>query len=108
MEWDVEVGPGYRYSKFDEDSDEDDSEDLILRLGTEYAWQITDTTSFTQSINVEAGEDNTISKSITALKTQIIGAFSLKLSYTIKYTEEVPMSTEHADQETAVTLAYSF
>ena len=108
FEWNIEVGPGYRYSKYDEGSEEDDSEELIGRLATDLSWQISETTSFLQTLSTESGEENTISKSVTALKTQLIGAFSLKLSYTIKYTEEVPEETKHADTETAITLAYSF
>lgn len=110
LKWDVEVGPGYRYSKYD-DTDpttEGVSEEAILRMFTKLDWEITDATTFSQSLSVEAGDDNTISKSITSLKTEIIGSLSLKLSYTVKYTDEVPADRSHADEETAVTLAYSF
>lgn len=110
LKWDFEVGPGYRYNKYDDTSlsTEDDSEELILRLFTKLEWDITDSSKFTQALSTETGDENTISKSITALKTEIIGSLSLKLSYTIKYTEEVPTNRKHADTETAVTLAYSF
>lgn len=108
LKWDAEVGPGYRYNKYDDTSTEDDSEELILRLFTKLEWDITDNSKFTQALSTETGDENTISKSITALKTEIIGSLSLKLSYTIKYTEEVPADRKHADTETAVTLAYSF
>ena len=108
MQWDVEVGPGYRFSKVEDDSTADDSEDIILRGFTKFAWDFSDTANFTQSLNVEAGDDNTISKSITALKVQIMAALSLKVSYTIKYTEDVPMGNKHSDTESAVTVVYSF
>ncbi|MEE8059441.1 MAG: DUF481 domain-containing protein [Pseudomonadales bacterium] len=108
MQWDVEVGPGYRYSKVDDNSIADDSEEVILRAFSKYSWHFSDNADFSQAANIEAGKDNTISKSITALKVQVIGALSLKLSYTIKYTEDVPPGTRHADTETAVTLTYSF
>lgn len=108
MQWDVEIGPGYRYNKVDDETTSEDSEELILRGFTQYSWDFSDTANFSQSLNVEAGEDNTISKSVTALKVQVIGALALKLSYTIKYTEEVPVNRKHADTETAVTVVYSF
>lgn len=108
MHWDVEIGPGYRITKVDDNSTEDDSEELIVRLYTNYVWDFSDTAAFSQSVNVESGADNTITKSVTALKVQVVGNFSLKLSYTVKYTEEVPNSNKHADTETAVTAAYSF
>lgn len=108
LKWDVEVGPGYRYNKYDDTSTEDDSEELILRAYTKFVWGITDASEFSQILSTEVGDENTISKSITGLKTEIIGALSLKISYTIKYTDEVPAARKHADTETAVTLAYSF
>lgn len=110
MQWDAEVGPGYRYSKYDEvnaDGDDDESE-VILRLATKYNWQFSDTAEFEQVVSVEAGEENTVSKSSTSLKTTIIGQFSLKLAYIVKYTEEVPADKKHADTETVVTVGYSF
>ena len=108
LKWDAEIGPGYRYSKLDEGSDPSETKEAIARLYTDINWQFTDTASFEQSLSVETGKDNTITKSTTALKAKVIGAFSVKLSYTIKYTSDVPSDTEHADKETAVTLAYSF
>ena len=108
MKWDVEVGPGYRISKVDDGATGEDSDEVIIRGFTQYSWDFSETANFSQSLNVEAGADNTISKSITALKVQIIGALAMKLSYTIKYTDDVPAATKHADTETAVTVVYSF
>jgi len=108
MQWDVEVGPGYRKSKIDAGLEGDDSEELIVRLSSHYSWAVSDNASFSQTVNVESGKDNTITRSVTALSTGVVGAWSLKLSYTVKYTETVPVDTQHADTETAVTLVYSF
>lgn len=108
LQWDAEIGPGYRYSKLDKGSDPSETREAIARLYTDLNWQFTDSASFEQSLSVETGKDNTITKSMTALKAKVIGAFSVKLSYTIKYTSDVPNDTEHADKETAVTVAYSF
>lgn len=111
MQWDLEVGPGYRFSKVDAEGtpeDGDESEEAILRVFSKYEWSFTETSKFSQELSSEAGDDNTISKSITALQVRVIGALALKLSYTVKYTEEVPSDKEHADTETAVTLLYSF
>jgi putative salt-induced outer membrane protein YdiY len=108
MQWDAEIGPGYRISRVNDNSPSEDSEDVIIRLYTNYSWDITDTATFSQLVNVESGDDNTISKSITALKLKVIGNFALKLSYTVKYTEKLPNGNKHADTETAVTVAYAF
>lgn len=108
MELDIEIGPGYRYSKVDDGSTADDSEEVIVRAFTNFTWDFSDTSEFNQTLNVEAGDESTISKSVTSLKVKVIGALSMKLAYTIKYTDEVPNGTKHADTETSVTVNYSF
>jgi putative salt-induced outer membrane protein len=108
MQWDVEIGPGYRFNKVEDETTAEDSEELIVRGFTKFIWDFSDTSTFSQSLNVESGEDNTISKSITGLKVQVNGSISIKLSYTVKYTDTVPQDTERADTESAVTVNYSF
>lgn len=109
MDWDIEFGPGYRVGKLEEETaDEKDDKELIGRLYSKYSWQFSPNARFVQEIGVESGSDNTTSRSVTALKTDIAGGFALKLSYTVKYTEEVPAENKHADTETAVTLVYNF
>ncbi|WP_417766011.1 DUF481 domain-containing protein [Spongiibacter tropicus] len=109
--WDAEIGPGYRISEFDgagEDGKDGMVEELIVRLSTELNAKLSETASFEQTLSVESGDENTYSKSVTALKTKIVGGFGLKISYTIEYNETVPQSNLHMDRQTAVTLVYSF
>ncbi len=107
MTWDAEAGPGYRYSKVIDDA-ADDEEELILRLYTRYEWKLSDSATFEQELGTEIGQDKTVSRSVTSLKSTIIGALAMKLSYIVRYTDNVPPETVHADTETAVTLVYSF
>lgn len=108
MNWDIEAGPGYRISKVENDSNADDSEEAIFRLFSKFSWQFTDSAQLSQAINIESGSDNTITKADSAVKVKINGSLSIKVFYSIKYTEEVPPGTKHADTETGVTLTYSF
>lgn len=108
MQWDVEAGPGYRISKVEDGSSAEDSDEAIVRLFTKFHWTVSDTSSFSQSVNIESGSDNTITKSDSAFKVKIVGSLALKLFYTVKYTEEVPVGTKHADTEMGVTLNYGF
>jgi len=109
MTWDVEAGPGYRISKVDDDNTEDrDQRETILRLSTKYSWKLSDNATFEQEASVESGADNTVTRSITSLKTNIIGQLAMKLSYTLKSSSHVPSDTKHTDTETAVTLVYSY
>ncbi len=108
MRLDVEAGPGYRTSKLDEDLVGDDEDEVILRAYGKYQWNVSDNALFEQELSMESGSENTISKSISSLKTTIVGSLALKLAYTVKYTEQVPSSKSHADTETSVTVVYSF
>jgi putative salt-induced outer membrane protein len=109
MTWDAEAGPGYRISKVDDsNSDDSDQREAILRGYTKYTWKLSDTATFEQELSVESGEDNTVTRSVTSLKTAIVAQLAMKLSYTVKNSSNVPDDTRHTDTETAVTIVYNF
>lgn len=102
---DLEAGPGARQSKLDNGNREDEG---ILRLAANLDWKVSETTNFTEALTSEIGEDATISKSVTGLKTQINNSLSMKISYTVKHTSDVPAGIEKVDRETAAMLVYGF
>ncbi|MEW6998924.1 YdiY family protein [Colwelliaceae bacterium BS250] len=114
--WDLETGLGYRFATAEDLVDEltgditegEDEEEPVVRLATAVKWDFSETGSFVQLLGTEIGEDNTISYSETAVKLQLVGKLALKISYKIKYTEEVPVDIEKADKETVVSVSYSF
>jgi len=106
MQLDFETGPGYRYDRLNEGGETE--EQTVLRVAGKYYWKIRDGVEFVQNLSVETGNDNTISKSETSLKSQINGSLATKLTYKVKYTQEVPPETTHNDTEFGVTLVYSF
>ncbi|WOH36188.1 DUF481 domain-containing protein [Thalassotalea fonticola] len=108
MDWDFETGVGYRSAKVEDPLVAEDEEETIVRLSTLFSWKFSPTASFVQLLSTEIGEENTISLSESALKVQVIGQLSLKLSYIVKHTEEVPVDTEDTDTETVVSVTYSF
>lgn len=108
MDWDFETGVGYRSAKVEDPLLAEDEEETIVRLSTLFSWQFSPTASFVQLLSTEIGEENTISLSESALKVQVIGQLSLKVSYIVKHTEEVPVDTEDTDTETIVSVTYSF
>ncbi len=108
MMLDIEVGPGYRESKVEDSSKGENSEEVILRGFAGLKWNVSNTAKFTETFNIESGNENTVAKSVTGLQVQINGHLALKLSYTVKYTEEVPNNRKHADTESGVTFLYSF
>jgi len=102
---DGDVGPGVRYSK-PEDGDAED--ELIAHLALNFKWGITDNSEFTQDLYSDIGEDTTITRSITALSANINKTLALKLSYTYKYTSQVPVGIDKADTEAVVTVVYKY
>jgi putative salt-induced outer membrane protein len=108
MTWDLEAGPGYRVSNVSDNTLSDNEHEVILRAYTKYEWRLTENATFEQELGAESGGDKTVTRSVTSLKSTIIGALAMKLSYSVRYTDNVPPGTEHTDTETAVTLVYSF
>ena len=105
LKFDVEGGPGARQSKPENGST--DSEGIVY-LSANVKWDVSETSVFTQDLFSEIGEDVTVTKSVTGLKTQINGDLAMKTTYTIKQTSKVPTGIDKTDTETAVTLVYSF
>lgn len=101
----AELGVGNRQNKFEDGNSTSES---VYLMGINGEWNISKTASLKEDLTVEVGEDSTISKSVTALKTQINSTLSSKISYTVKRASNVPADTEKKDTELAVTLVYSF
>jgi putative salt-induced outer membrane protein len=100
-----EIGAGFRQSDLRDGSSEDET---ILRLATDYTFQISETAEFKQVIGIESGDDNTFTESITALKADLWEDLALVFSYTIKNNSDVPPGIEKKDTFTAIALEYSF
>ena len=105
MELDVEIGPGVRFFKVDNGVSD---EEALVRLAGKYWWAITDHSKFTQDLTFEIGEDLTTTTSVTGLQANINSSLAMKLTFTVKNKNEVPVATEKTDTETAVTLVYTF
>ena len=105
MLMEVEVGPGYRYNYLDSGGAE---EEAILRGYAMFTSKLTDSSSFKQEVSVEAGADQTVTKSISSVQARIVDALSMKASFTAEHTSTVPEDTDKTDTETALTLVYSF
>lgn len=102
---DLEAGPGARHSRLTGDGTDDEA---LGRLAGNLAWKVSDTSNFTEDLTVEAGEQSTITRSVTALKTQVAGQLATKVSVTVKNTSDTPPGVDDTDYETAVTLVYGF
>ena len=113
----VEIGPGYRFDKIEDTVDEDTGEVIKEGQTDEYltgrfaevlAWQLSKTAELEQELVVEGGSENTFYNFDVAIKTQVVGQLSMKVSYGLQYTENVNEGKENTDSESAVTLVYEF
>ena len=103
---DLEIGPGARQSKLTLTGKTEN--EAMVRAAAKLDWTVSKTSKFSEVLTVEAGEDVTVTKSITGLSSQVNGSLSMKFTYTYKHTSEVPVGVDDTDTETAVTLVYSF
>ena len=81
---------------------------LAVVAALDYAWQISETSAFQQTLAVESGNENTYTESVTSLSASLVGNLALVASYTIKNNSEVPVGTEETDKFTAISLEYTF
>jgi len=105
---DYSVGPGYSFYKTD-GGDEDST--AIFRIEAEYQYNISLTAKFTQTLSTEKAleeNENTQSKSETAISTKIRDGLSLKAAYTVTHNSQVLDDVENTDAVTSLTLAYAF
>jgi len=102
---DIEIGPGYRYDVLEGGESEDEA---ILRGYAMFNYKFSDAVSFQQDVTVVYGSDNTNTKSVSALTSQIIGALSMKASFKVNHNTDVPADKDKTDTETALTLVYDF
>lgn len=100
-----EAGLGARQSDLRDGTSESE---LILRGALDYRWRFSDTARFDQDFTVESGAENTYMESVSALRANVLEAFALVLSYTVRRNTEVPAGSEKTDTFTAISLEYTF
>lgn len=103
--FDYSIGPGYSFA---ENQAGESQDSVIIRGAINYGLKLSDTSRFTQTFSTEVGEDNTKSRSESALTAQIAGGLSMKLSIKLDHNSGAQTGIDKLDTETAVTLVYSF
>jgi putative salt-induced outer membrane protein len=100
MDWNYTVGAGIRSSR----SEVDDFEEAILRLGTEYRWNVSANARFIQTFSIEAGDESSITRAESSIQSDLLDNMSMKFSVKVKHQSEVPLGREKTDSEASVTL----
>lgn len=102
---DAEIGAGLTQVET-RDGDKDNS--AVGLLNGKYAWTITDTSKFTQSLRVEKARNNTFVNPVSELKLVVAGNLFTTLGYEVRYNSDAPTGTRSTDTLTSVNLGYSF
>lgn len=97
------IGAGVRVTRAS-DAGEDDFEETIIRLSSDYSWDISDSARFIQVVSAEAGERSSIGRSESAIETDIMENLSMKFTVNVKHQTEVPAGREKTDTEASITL----
>lgn len=106
MQLDVEIGPGYRYTKIKANGEEEEG---ILRTAFKFRYDFTEHSRFSQTLTNTAGEERAITELDSSISAQVVGNLAMKLSLNIKHNSEPADDTrKETDTETALTLVYSF
>ncbi len=101
-----EVGPGYkRYKPVDTHTSEGE---IVGRGLVAYKHNFTDTTSFVNTLLVEAGSDNTFIQNDAGLQVDINKKLALKVGYQIRRNTDVAPGTKKNDQLMTTNLVYNF
>jgi len=102
---DVEIGPGYFSGKRSSGETENG---LIVRGAAAFKWTISESASFSQTLSVEYGDDNTRSIAETALLAKINGSLQMKAAFMVQNDSDVTAGKKSTDTQTSLTLVYSF
>lgn len=100
MDWSYTIGGGIRSSR----SPVDDFEEAIIRVGTEYQWNVSDNAMFSQTFSIEAGDESSIGRAESAIASDISNSMSMKFAIKLKHQTEVPLGRKKTDSEASVTL----
>ena len=100
-----EVGAGARQADLRDGTSQDET---ILRLSGDYLWNISETSSFNQTLAIEGGSDNTYFEAKSSLSADIRDNLALVVSYTVKSNSDVLPGTEKTDTFTSVSVEYTF
>tara|TARA_R110000772_G_scaffold210339_2_gene320880 strand:+ start:188 stop:910 length:723 start_codon:yes stop_codon:yes gene_type:complete len=82
--------------------------EAVFTLGEGFDWELSETSSFTQSFTAEIGDKRTITKFEVGLVSNIMGRIATKIAFEARNTSDVPPGIEKTDTQTSISLVYTF
>jgi len=105
VQLDLEIGPGYRYTSFTDDSIQSS---ITGRASVDFRWRLLSGLSLTQNTVAIAQRFNSTVASTTGVNAKLLGPLSAKLSYYVQYESQPPVGRRTTDTTTRASLVYSF
>jgi putative salt-induced outer membrane protein len=99
------AGIGFRQNN---EKDVGSEGEVVLTLGEEYDWVISETSSFTQGLIFEIGDKRTITTFSIGLESSILERISTRIAFEYRNTSDVPVGFSKTDTETSINLIYIF
>ncbi|MCG6887298.1 MAG: DUF481 domain-containing protein [Proteobacteria bacterium] len=103
--WVAEAGAGGQQTS---QTDGQQVNEAIMRLGTWLDWKISKTSVFTYNLFTEIGSSNTYTESDAELSVKINESLAVVLGWLVKNNSDVQPGIENTDMTTTVTLKYAF
>jgi len=101
----IEAGPGARHTNEEVGGLQTE---FVGLLGSKFFWHINERSTLTHNYAMFIGSDRTTVDTTAALKLQINGALSARLSYNYRYDSNVPLDTKKTDTVTKAAIVYDF
>lgn len=105
FKWSVEGGPGARHTKIE---GEGLDTEFVGVMASKFAWHVNERTELTHDYSMFVGSDRTSIDTTAAIRMQINGDLSARLSYNYRFDSGVPPTTSKTDTVTRAALVYSF
>lgn len=101
----LEAGPGIRHASLEGSGESE--RDALLRGFADYKNQLTDSTSFFNTLLVEAAQDNTFVQNDIGIAVSINRTLALKAALQARHNTEVPGNRERTDTLASVNIVWS-
>lgn len=105
LQIEVEGGPAFRHTDV---RDGDPFGSLAARASLDLTWRVAPRVSLKQTGTLFIDRDNGNGQAVTSLDTRLLGPFSMRLSYDVRYEEDVLRSIDRLDTTSRATLIVGF
>lgn len=105
LQVEIEGGPAFRHTDV---RDGEPFGSLAARASLDLTWRVAPRVSLKQTGTLFIDRDNGNGQAVTALDTRLLGPFSMRLSYDVRYEEDVLRGIDRLDTTSRATLIVGF